>query len=488
MDKVILFLHERKTKQLAPLQWESLYVAYTRVKCGDNIRVCYFGSDNSSDRSGLKHLRKLKRPALYDVWQQSYDENGRWNDHELRKQAKREQDKLRRKLRHVTSITQVSLKKLKSWTNILDVNVPYKPGTKRKNKPQYVEAITPIWAGINGGVLSSVSDKTQSQHVRQNHSKSIAAPPKLNSKKGSGYKNSHNGMSSEPHDESYPSHERRVPATAPVLTRRQKLKSYRVRRELEGFRSPFRGRSRAKENMRNVVYCDNLDYVDQISQWSAFALGTPGEFICDTIIYYCGSHFCKGDDISKAFVVDPVMTLGTRECLRIFLRMGIRLKILERLHDKGQTLVFPINRPRNLHWMVVLVWLNTSGNVVIQCRNSMRSYSNHENYCCRIVDTYMTRLYKDKENVTYERPVFTRSTPVMWTQQTPNVFACGLHVLSHIYLVSKGLEHTHTFDNEFVEKIRTYCLQLLYDHRTGRRTTHMRPIDLTSDCLRFHYL
>ena len=484
MDKVILFLHERKTKQLAPLQWESLYVAYTRVTCGDDIRVCYFGSDNSTDRSGLKHLRKLKRPTLYDVWQQSYDENGRWNDQELRKQAKREQDKLRHKLRHVTSITQVSLKKLKLWANILDVNVPYKPGTKRKNKPQYVEAITPIWAGINGGVLSSVSDKTQSQHVRQKKSKSIAAPPKVNSKKGSGYKNSHKGgLAAEPHDESYP-HEQRVPAITPVLTRRQKLKGDRLVRELKGFRNQFRGRSRAKANMREVVYCDNLEYVDQISQWSAFALATPGEFICDTIIYYCGSHFCKGDATSKAFVVDPVIPLGTRQCLTL----GIRHKFLERLHDKGQTLVFPINMPQNVHWMVVLVWLNTSGNVVIQCRNSMRSYSDHEKYCCRLVRTYMTRLYKNKENVTYECPVFTDSTPVKWTQQTPNVFACGLHVLSHTYLVSKGLEHTHKFDNEFVEKIRMYCLQLLYDHRTGRQTTYMRPIDLTSDGLRFHFL
>merc|ERR1711965_31796 len=40
MGKVILFLHKRTTKQLAPLQWESLYVAYTRVKRGDDIRVC----------------------------------------------------------------------------------------------------------------------------------------------------------------------------------------------------------------------------------------------------------------------------------------------------------------------------------------------------------------------------------------------------------------------------------------------------------------
>ena len=93
----------------------------------------------------------------------------------------------------------------------------------------------------------------------------------------------------------------------------------------------------------------------------------------------------------------------------------------------------------------------------------------------------MTRLYKDKQNVTYECPVFTRSTPVMWTQQTPNVFACGLHVLSHIYLVSKGLEHTHTFDNVFVEEMRKYCVQSLYENRCNRRTTRMRPIDLTQD-------
>ena len=56
-------------------------------------------------------------------------------------------------------------------------------------------------------------------------------------------------------------------------------------------------------------------------------------------------------------------------------------------------------------------------------------------------------------------------------------------MLCHIYLVSKGIEHKHTFDNEFVEEMREYCVQLLHDHRTGRRTTYMTPIDLTSDDL-----
>ena len=40
-----------------------------------------------------------------------------------------------------------------------------------------------------------------------------------------------------------------------------------------------------------------------------------------------------------------------------------------------------------------------------------------------------------------------------WTEQTSNVFACGLHVLSHIYLTSKGLGHTHIFDNRFVDVV-----------------------------------
>ena len=55
----------------------------------------------------------------------------------------------------MTSISDVSLTKLKSWADILDVNVLYQPGTKRKNKAQYVDAITPVWVGVNGGALSS---------------------------------------------------------------------------------------------------------------------------------------------------------------------------------------------------------------------------------------------------------------------------------------------------------------------------------------------
>ena len=66
--------------------------------------------------------------------------------------------------------------------------------------------------------------------------------------------------------------------------------------------------------------------------------------------------------------------------------------------------------------------------------------------------------------------------------QTPNVYACELHVfLSHIYLASKDLQHTQTFDNVFVEDLRKYCLQLLFPFRCGRRAVRMNTLDLTQD-------
>ena len=121
------------------------------------------------------------------------------------------------------------------------------------------------------------------------------------------------------------------------------------------------------------------------------------------------------------------------------------------------------------------------GGYYCQCWNSMNAYSDLENVWCIRVETFINTLYDDEGNIDYACPDFVRSVPVSWTQQTAGVHACGLHVLSHIYLTSKGLAHTHTFDNVFVEKMRKYCVQSLYENRCNRRTTYMRPIDLTQD-------
>ena len=135
MPRVIMFLHERKSRQLAKLQWESLYVAMTRVKCGNNIRVCYSGSEAQHVTThGLQHLKKLTRPKLYDVWQAAYDKRGYWDGSKLEKEAVKARNKLREKLSKVSQLTRTSLSKLKKWSEVLDVVVKCKPGTTYRNK------------------------------------------------------------------------------------------------------------------------------------------------------------------------------------------------------------------------------------------------------------------------------------------------------------------------------------------------------------------
>ena len=493
MKKVILFLHKRSTRQLAPLQWESLYVAYTRVKCGGHIRVCYFGSNDATDRTGLSHLKHLKRSELYDVWQKTYNTRGQWKDSGLRKQAVTEQNKLRRKLRRVTSISQVSLTKLKLWADVLDVNVPYQPGTKKKNKAQYVEAITPVWVGVNGGALSSginnESNKMEQKRVQKMQSTKHRAVNHAQQKLTRRHKSTTVTKSTTSKtfisgDSSTSCHSHsRIDAVPPVLTARQRQNSLQITMQLRSRFGRFTNKRDAKRAMKNVTYCVRVPYVGEISQWSAFALATPGEFLCDTVIYFCGKYFCKDGDC-KTHVVDPILVMDAG----ILLQTGLRERLLNRLHARLETLIFPINAPRNVHWMVVFVWLNSIGKLVVQCRNSMNSYRSLEDGCCARVRTCMMSLYNHCDNTEHTFPGFGSAQPVAWIEQTADVYACGLHVLSHIYLRSKNLEHTHIFDNDFVETLRLYCLRLLHEFRCGRRTTIMTPIDLTLDNPRFDCL
>jgi len=500
MGKVILFLHKRTTKQLAPLQWESLYVAYTRVKRGDDIRVCYFGSDTTHSRAGLSHLKQLKRPKLYDVWQKTYNKRGKWTDTSLRRQAEEKRNKLQHKLRYVTSISEVSLKKLKSWADILDVNVLYQPGTKRKNKAQYVDAITPVWVGVNGGALStdkvtssnSMSKTIQKQSGLKSKSKidmtgnndgKTSKRCKSQTRKSTNRISTKNNNLTKPTD-NFPSSHRRVYCSTLKLTKQNQQNSIRASIHLRSEFGKFDRKRTAKRVMKRVTYCVRTPYVGQISQWSAFALATPGEFLCDTVLFFCASYFCR-DDNCKVFVIDPILELESE----VLLRLGVRNRFLERLHTRQQTLVFPVNTPRNVHWMVVFLWLSDGDKLEIQCRNSMRSYSSHESRCIERVRVYIQSLYnKQRGSVPFVFPGFRRTQPITWTEQTPNVYACGLHVLSHIYLASKGLHNTHTFNNSFVEDLRKYCLQLLFQFRCGRRTTRMNIVDLTLDNPRFELL
>ncbi len=471
MDKVILFLHERTTRQLAALHWESLYVAYTRVKSANDIRVCYFGSDTSCDRTGLKHLKKLHRPELFDVWQSGYDKKGNWNGRNLAHRARQKRIKLRRKFQFVTSLTQAGVKTLKEWADILDVVVPNKPGTQYKTKPQYVQALRPIWIGVNGGTLTCEGTLGRPKHTSRRLATVHKPTPPLSPVRNKSVFT--NTITSTPD----PTPQRRL-AQAPAVSAREIRSTRRSVSDLHTNFKRYSSTQLARSKMQQISYCINLQYVGECSQWDAFQLATPGRFVGDTVVHYFASHFSQ-DSNSRAYTVDPLLRLGSPRLLR----RGIHDKLLERLHDLGQIILFPLNVPVNSHWVIVLVWLNSRGELVIQCRNSMSRLRHNDAACCRDVETYMQSLYQHaSNNDTYTCPTLA-STPLFnaWTEQTPNVYACGLHVISQAYLASRGLAHTHTFDNDFVKKMRSYCVYTWYTKRLTRTTTLMRPVDLTSD-------
>ena len=476
MNKVILFLHERTTKQLAALQWESLYVAYTRVKNANGIRVCYFGSDTSSNRTRLQHLKKLRRPELFDAWQSGYDKEGMWNGRNLAHRAREERKKLRRKLQFVTSLSQAGVKTLKQWADVLDVIVPYKPGTKYRTKHEYVQAIRPIWVGLNGGVLTcegkSKHDLTRTKkirHPRKEKTHRCTSPAS---------KDDLSDTAIVPPDTT----PTRIFAQAPRLTARQKHHSIQATVELKTVFDGYSSRARAKDGMKRTTYCLHLDHVDECCQWNAFTLATSGEFVDDTCISYFTKHFSETVG-SQAHAIDPFLLYFPHFSTDRLLRRGIANRYLERLHVRRQILLFPLNVPRGLHWVIVLVWLNAGGQLVTQCRNSMSSMRRHDAACCNRVQTFIKRLY---DHTSTDLPTFA-PTPSFtgWTEQTPNVYACGLHVISQAYLASKGLAHTHTFSNAFVEKMREYCVYTWYRRRCTRRTSSADPLDLTTAALRF---
>lgn len=478
LDKVILFLHKRTTRQLAPLYWESLYVAYTRVKCASDIRVCYFGSDTSSDHKGLEHLRNLRRPQLYDIWQHGYDKEGKWNQDHLCAQAVKKRKKLRRKLRYVTSVGQATVKTLKEWADILDILVPCKPGTNKRLKTQYVQAIMPVWVGINGGVLTSGGNPTSLMSQKKTPDtrqtvcrKSSASNTRRHPRRKTTFTSTGDTTTTSPNPGT-----RRF-AQPPTLTSRQVSRVAQAKTDLRVIRRQYTSRRHAKTHMGRTTYCMDLERVKECSQWAAFALATPGEFVGDTVIYYFTSHFCDAVN-SRAYTIDPLLW-QTR--IQGFVKVGIDNKYLERLHTRRQCLLFPLNVPAGLHWVIVLVWLNSVDQLVIHCRNSMASLRHNDRRCCDRVRSYMQKLYRGADG-SYTCPTFSPTPSLtVWTEQTPNVYACGLHVISHVYLASKGFAYTHTFDNDFVEQIRVYCVDEWYLKRCVRRTTNMSPLDLTVD-------
>lgn len=139
------------------------YVAITRVKRTSDIRVVYFEvskttvkhvkENGKSPPHGLDHVLKLKRPDHFDSWLHAYDDQGRWNDDYLKKQAAADKKKALTILQGPTPLNscKYTVPRLKVLSKALGVTPDNAPGKSYPNKYQYLVTLYPIWVSAKVG-------------------------------------------------------------------------------------------------------------------------------------------------------------------------------------------------------------------------------------------------------------------------------------------------------------------------------------------------
>ena len=470
MRRVIMFLHQRKSRQLAKLQWESLYVAMTRVKCGNDMRVCYCGSEvKTVTRHGLQHLKKLTRPKLYDVWQAAYDERGYWDGSNLEKEAVKTRKKLRQKLSKVSRLTRTSLRKLKEWSAVLDVVVKCKPGTTSRNKPQYLDAIKPIWAACRGGnVRSDCEFKKREKNKEDSRRRKRLSPP---SPGDTSLNSSHDSF---PPESSLPCLE-----AADITQHHRQL----VRQQRVFIKRQFLTLSPQTMERRMYARVGDID----ISFAQFYHLAVKANFIDNFILglmlrkscplAHIPTYMTETRGINNAFC--PNEDTPTDEITA----QRIRAESWVNRIETGRVLMLPYNWPVNLHWVAVFVWKSGS-QYHVQPRNSYRLYAEKDVAILKHAMNLMSKMYRfcKRPEPRWDRRTAIVEPPTI-TEQNPN--ECALHVVANGVLAQMDQCFSHTFDNNYVDNIRSRYIVLLANCR--RDTTTRNVVQTTHNSAELHH-
>ena len=476
LERVIMFLHERKTRQLAKLQWESLYVAMTRVKSGDNMRVCYRGSEDTTRKNtdGLQHLKKLRRPELYDVWQAAYDKDGYWDPTNLETEALRAQKFLRHKLKCVTSLCNTRLAKLKEWCCVLDVVVKYKPGTKYRNKPQYLEALRPIWLACRNGKMHSCGQLKK-------HKKKVYTQTKHKSDQSKkGQKKAHSTSEQRTRSVSKRRKRQRVSPsgrnTSEGQCRHLLLTSTSdVDLDFVGDRRVYikaQKHTRPDLYMQQQVYAEVRNVKFTLRQFHDLAV--KGKFTDCTVLNFMLQSMCPLAHV-PTYWCDTQITVesffeeeGRRpETLQNHLSMATSW--VERIESR-RVLMLPYNYPRNAHWVAVFVWKDGDG-YHVQSRNSYARFAGmYDNFILRHAQTFISKIYRLSKATTLPTWHAQSAIVPLPTQHVvqQNTNECAFHVVANGVLAERDLCFSHVFDNAYVDYIRNIHIQLLARNETSR--------------------
>ena len=171
LDEVVLVLHRRKPRQLLSLCFEMFYVAVTRVRRTEDIRILYFEEEEGAIQPkkrkrkkrkktsskyedinpGLHHLLDLRRPRHFDAWLKSYDKDGNWDAALLHKKRAEDRERAVKLLKRPAALSTYTVAQLGAMIKALGLTAENAPGKSYPNKEHLLAALFPEWVRARPG-------------------------------------------------------------------------------------------------------------------------------------------------------------------------------------------------------------------------------------------------------------------------------------------------------------------------------------------------
>ena len=185
-----------------------------------------------------------------------------------------------------------------------------------------------------------------------------------------------------------------------------------------------------------------------------YDLTVEGQFINDKLLTFMLERMCPSAYV-PSFITDSRIDHfrfqadepQSQQSLQEFRYLA--KKWVDRI-ESGAVLMMPYNWPINEHWVAVFVWKDRA-QYYVQARNSYTPYARHDSDMLAHAQELVNKLYGFVNHGVVPNCKQVASPAV--TEQVNN--ECAFHVVANGVLAHKNCCFTHTFDNDYIEYIRT---------------------------------
>lgn len=239
------------------------------------------------------------------------------------------------------------------------------------------------------------------------------------------------------------------------------------------------------KSLRSKLFARRVPGVGNVSILQIMGL-FPNRMLDDVIMHSVSIAICQG---SRTFPVDPLIVQYPQlaissGALASERRLRQRQCFTDNLIDKltaGWTIALPFNRPFNVHWIPVFMWMQ-DGFVNVTHLNSCVSYDSHADHA--VVEAInMIKLLEQTEEYNKQKIRFQFKTITMShiPRQPTGSLACGEYTLSAFAMVSKNKFMSHTFSSKFVDRVRSFGWNYLNRYKVPRGQTILIDVNVNDE-------